>query len=41
MKLKGIIGAFILTMFLGTNLKAQDTTAVSECSKQKVCTLLI
>lgn len=35
MKLKGIIGAFILTMFLGTNLKAQDTTAVSECSKQK------
>ncbi len=35
MKLKGIIGAFILTLFLGTSLKAQDSTAISECAKFK------
>lgn len=35
MKLKGIIGAFILTLFLGTTLKAQDSTAISDCAKYK------
>jgi hypothetical protein len=35
MKLKGIIGAFILTLFLGTSLKAQDSTAISDCAKFK------
>ena len=35
MKLKGIIGAFILTLFLGTTLKAQDSAAVSDCAKYK------